>query len=75
MLIKLTNGAAMHKGNPIYINKDWIVSVYEAPSDQGMFKTLVYGGPTGSTWEIEESPAEVYKRILKSELVKSEQEK
>ena len=62
----------MHKGNPIYINKDWIVSIYEAPSQQGMFKTVVYGGPAGTTWEIEESPAEVYKRILAQETAFSE---
>lgn len=64
----------MFRGNPIYINKDWIVSIYEAPSQEGMIKTIVYGGPSGSSWEIEESPSEVYKRILKSELAKSDLE-
>jgi len=68
MLIKLTNGVSMLKGNPLYINKDWIVSVYEAPSEEGMIKTIVYGGPQGTTWEVEESPSEVYKRILASEV-------
>lgn len=72
MFIKLTNGVSGLRGNPLYINKDWIVSIYEAPSQEGMIKTIVYGGPQGTTWEVEESPSEVYKRIIKSELAKDE---
>jgi hypothetical protein len=59
-MIKFTNNADAHRGNPIYIHPDWIVAVFEAPSQPGgSLKTIIYGGPQGTSWEVEESPAEV----------------
>lgn len=63
-MIKFTNDAEAHKGNPIYINPDHIAAVFESPSQPGgSLKTIIFGGPTGVTWEVEESPAEVIKKI------------
>jgi hypothetical protein len=63
-VIKLTNDAEQHKGNPIYINPDWITAVFESSNEPGgSLKTIIYGGPQGTSWEVEESPAEVYKLI------------
>jgi hypothetical protein len=63
-VIKLTNDTEAFKGNPIYINPDWIVAIFENSAEPGgSLKTIVYGGPQGTSWEVEESPAEVYKLI------------
>lgn len=63
-MIKLTNATAEHKGNTIYINHEWIVALFEASTELGgSLRTVVYGGPQGTSWEVEESPAEVYKLI------------
>lgn len=63
-MIKLTNAAEAHLGNTIHINADWIVAIFEAPSQPGgSLKTIVYGGPTGTSWEVEQSPADVAKLI------------
>lgn len=63
-MIKLTNATEALLDNPIYINQDWIVAVFEAPSmPGGSLKTIVYGGPTGITWEVSESPSDVYKMV------------
>lgn len=59
-MIKLTNATEQHKGNPIYINPEWIVAVFEnATTDGGSLKTIVYGGPQGTSWEVDESPSEI----------------
>ena len=59
-MIKLTNATEQHKGNHIYINPEWIVAVFEnAVTDGGSLKTIVYGGPQGTSWEVDESPAEI----------------
>ena len=65
-LIKLTNTSREFKGNPIYINKDWVVSVYEQPIDGGCLATVVYGGPAGCCWTVEEGLKEV-KDMLEAE--------
>ena len=65
-LIKLTNTASDHRGNPIYINSKWIVSVFPLESDQGgSLRTIVFGGPQGNAWEVEESPEKIKKMVLK----------
>lgn len=65
-MIKLTNATAEHKGNPIHVNPDWIVVVFESPVELGgSLKTIVYGGPQGTSWEVEESPAEIAALIKK----------
>lgn len=63
-MIKLTNATDQHKGNPLYINPEWIVAIFETSTEAGgSLKTIVYGGPQGTSWEVEESPADVYKLI------------
>jgi len=63
-MIKLTNATEQHKGNPIYINSIWIVAVFEnAIESGGSLRTIVYGGPQGTSWEVEESPSDVAKMI------------
>jgi hypothetical protein len=65
-MIKFTNAASGHTGDSIYLNSDWIVAIFEAPSqDGGSLKTLVYGGPVGTTWEVAEGLADAMK-LLKS---------
>jgi hypothetical protein len=60
MLVKFTNAAEEHKGNSIFINRDWVVAVFNAPSmPGGSLATIVYGGPQGTTWNVEESPEQV----------------
>jgi len=61
--IKLTNDVDAHKGNPIYINKDYIAAVLEAQSVDGGIKTVIYGGPTGVQWEVEETAKTVVSMI------------
>jgi hypothetical protein len=61
--IKLTNDAQHHKGNPIYINVDHITVIYDAVIEGGGFKTFVYGGSQGVTWETEESPKKIISMI------------
>ena len=64
MFIELTNAAEMHKGNKISINPAWITAVYDfAKQEGGSLTTIVYGGPQGTTWEVEESYKEVTRLI------------
>ena len=64
MLIKLTNAADEHKGNKIYINSEWVVAVVYAPTQPGgSLSTIVYGGPQGTSWVVDESPDEVQRLI------------
>lgn len=63
-MIKLTNATEQFKGNPIHINPDWIVAIFENAIELGgSLKTIVYGGPQGTSWEVEESPSEIQKMI------------
>jgi hypothetical protein len=64
MLIKLTNAAEEHKGNSIYINRDWVVAVFQSPSQPGgSLNTIVYGGPQGTSWNVDESPEQIQRLI------------
>jgi hypothetical protein len=63
MLVKFTNAAEDLKGNLIYINTDWIISVYEMPTDGGSLRTVVYGGSQPVAWEVQESLSEAVKMI------------
>jgi len=59
-VIKLTNATEQFKGNPIHINPDWIVAIFENSVEAGgSLRTIVYGGPQGTSWEVDESPAEI----------------
>jgi len=48
---------------PLYINSNWIVSVYERPRDGGSLATTIFGGPNAMIWTVEESLSEVIKII------------
>jgi len=64
MLIKLTNAAEEHKGNKLYLHTDWIVSVFQlSKEDGGSLNTVIYGGPQGTSWNVDESPEEIQKLI------------
>ena len=65
-LVRFTNNADEHTGNPIYINIDHISAIYEAPSTPGgSLMTFVFGGYTGVQWEIAESPKQALELIYK----------
>ena len=64
MLIKLTNAAEEHKGNNIYINPEWVVAVFQTSSQPGgSLNTIVYGGPQGTSWTVDESPEQIHRLI------------
>ena len=64
MLVKLTNASEEHKGNKLYLHSNWIVSVFQVAKEEGgSLTTVVYGGPQGTSWNVEESPEEVQKLI------------
>ena len=62
--VKLSN-TGRYRGDPIYINIDWITSVFEESSEQyGSLSTIVFGGPgNGTRWVVEESAKEVLRKI------------
>lgn len=70
MLLKFTNASAGLIGNPLFISSDHIASVFERPTDGGSLQTVIFGGPTGTSWEVEESLSEVVK-IYGAAMVKS----
>ena len=47
----------------MHINADHIVAVFSEVGSDGMSRTFVYGGPTGTTWDVEESVSEVMAKI------------
>lgn len=63
-MIKFSN-TGRYRGDPLYINPDWIVSVFEESSEQyGSLSTIIFGGPgNGTRWVVEESAKEVIKKI------------
>jgi uncharacterized protein YlzI (FlbEa/FlbD family) len=63
MMIKLQNGSPEHIGNPLYLSIDWISAVYPFAPEGGSVMTMIYGGPTGATWIVEDSVEEVIKKI------------
>ena len=66
MLIEFTNTAEQHKGNKIYINKDAIITAFEMANEEGgSLATVIYGGPTGSNWNVEEGLNKVVSMINK----------
>jgi len=66
MLIEFTNTTEQHKGNKLYINKNHIVAVFETTSEAGgSLATVIYGGPQGSSWNVEESLGKVVSLINK----------
>jgi hypothetical protein len=64
MLVKLTNASEEHKGNKLYLHSDWIVSVFQvALQEGGSLSTVIYGGPLGTSWTVEESPEQIQSLI------------
>ena len=62
MFIKLTNAAEGRKGDPILINVNHILSVYENPTNGGSLQTVVYGF-NGLSWTVEEGFSTVEQKI------------
>jgi len=62
MLVKFTNNVEQHKGMPIYIMREHIISVFEIPTEGGSLVTAVYG-IRGDTWQVEEGLSDVVKII------------
>ena len=62
-MIRFTNASEGRKGDPIYIQSDWIVSVFEDHIQGGSLSTVVFGGPNGTPWFVEESLSEAIKLI------------
>ena len=62
MLVKFTNNVEQHKGMPLYIMREHIISVFESATDGGSLVTCIYG-IRGDTWQVEEGLLEVVKII------------
>jgi hypothetical protein len=63
MMLKFTNRHTDRLGDPVYINKEWIVSVFEEHAEGGSLSTVIYGGPRGERWYVEQGLSEVIKII------------
>ena len=63
-MLKFTNYNERYKGNPVYINSDCIISVFEEPTDGGSLSTVIFGGfGPPQRWVVEEGLSEVIKII------------
>lgn len=63
-MLKFTNNSGRYKGNPVYINSECIVSVFEEPIDGGSLATVIFGGfGSPQRWYVEEGLNEVVKII------------
>lgn len=62
MLVKFTNRTEGRIGDPIYINANHIISVFENPRENGSLSTIIYGGDD-KTWIVEESLLEAIRKI------------
>ncbi len=62
-LLKFTNANTQRRGDPIYISRDWIVSVFEENASGGSLATVIYGAPNGERWFVEEGLSEVAKIV------------
>ena len=64
MFVKLTNNVDDRKDDPIFININYIIAVYEDHMPGGSLMTKVYGGSAEAIiWNVQESLGEVLKRI------------
>ena len=62
MFIKVTNAFVDRRGDPLIININSIVSVFENHEEGGSLSTTIYSNPN-LIWTVEESLGEVEKRI------------
>ena len=61
MILKLTNFSEGHKGTPLLINTDYIVSVY-VDKVENKKVTVVYG-VNKETWFVKETIEQIYKEL------------
>lgn len=62
MFINLTNASPMHRGNPVALKKDCIISVYastQVGDDNTVSQVTYVFVPPHGTWEVMESYDEV----------------
>lgn len=62
MFIRLTNATEGRKGDPILINVNHILSVYENSTEGGSLQTIIYGF-NGLNWTVEEGFSTVEQKI------------
>ena len=63
-MLKFTNTNNQRAGDPLYINSDCIIAVYENHLQGGSLRTIIYGGHGSPIeWNVEESLNEVIKII------------
>lgn len=63
-MLKFTNNSERYKGNPVYINSECIISIFEEPTDGGSLATVIFGGfGPPQKWTVEEGLSEVIKII------------
>lgn len=62
MFIKVTNCSHERAGDPLIININEILSVYEDHIDGGSLRTVIYSR-SGLTWNVEESIEKVNRLI------------
>jgi len=65
MFIRVTNCAQNHKGDPLLININSIVSVYERHEPGGSLLTIIWSSDR-VCWEVEESIERVHTLIKES---------
>lgn len=69
MFIKVTNAGIERRGDPVIININSVVSVYEDHVEGGSLMTVIYSS-NGLMWYVEESLEAVY-RLLEEALKKT----
>jgi uncharacterized protein YlzI (FlbEa/FlbD family) len=62
MFIKVKNAAEGRKGDPLLINVNHILSIYENHPDGGSLSTVIYSF-NGLNWIVEESFTEISNKI------------
>ena len=62
MFIKVTNADIERRGDPVVININSIVSVYEDHAEGGSLMTVIYSS-NGLMWHVEESLETVYRLL------------
>jgi len=62
-MLKFTNMNNQRAGDPLYINSDWVVAIYENHNEGGSLSTVIFGGPHNTEWYVEESLGQVIKII------------
>jgi hypothetical protein len=70
MILKLTNNNVHQKGNPILINMDHIISVYE-DEIEGDKVTVLYSN-TNQSWYVAEKINIIFNMVKKNSTVKNE---